>query len=160
MRMAGFDVPELVSEAFREGQDIKASLSELESLVTKALSKSLTGKEGRHSSIFIFGFGGRTFLHERRFVPTFTNGKTTVKIERLDCRSDCPSIAAFAVTNAPKDFVQTAPFFWKENGDVAFLKQLIAEDIKAAPQDSGFPIDILHVSSKGAEWIEKKPECG
>jgi hypothetical protein len=107
----------------------------------------------------VFGFERRSFLYDRRFVPVLSQGKTRVKIGRKDYLPNCPIIVALSATGAPGIFVQKNPSYWKEHGDIEFLKQLIATDIKAAPQESGLPIDILRVNSEGAEWIQKKPEC-
>jgi hypothetical protein len=162
MQMAGFNVPGLVAQAFGQGQAPVTSMAELESLVANAMAKSVKADRRTlkwSTTIFVFGFERRSFLYDRRFVPVLSQGKTTVKIERTDCPPNCPIIVALSATGAPGIFVQKNPSYWKEHGDIEFLKQLIATDIKAAPQESGLPIDILRVNSEGAEWIQKKPEC-
>lgn len=119
------------------GQTLTGSIEHVESLVAESLSSFLdiensrhrgfyeTMSKGRATEIYIFGFEGEVFFKLRRFVPSFLGGKTRVNIERMDCPGKCPTIVALLASNAPYKFVQANPSYWKEHGDVAFLRHLI-----------------------------------
>jgi hypothetical protein len=59
---------------------------------------------------------------------------------------------------AIKRFEKTNPNLLKD-GPVKAVRTLISIEIADKPNDVGPPIDVLHITKRGAEWIQKKPEC-
>src|SRR5207248_457953 len=97
----------------------------------------------------------KTFTYEKS-----SDGSLQVKSETRNCPPGCgksePNIAAVIQGEVAKDLLlnksTTLP-------PVQLINQAIEASIKAEPEESGGPIDILHLTKDGAEWIQRKKGC-
>lgn len=78
-----------------------------------------------------------------------------------DCLANCDGeiVTRFlGETEAIDGLAEETPGFWRD-GLASGVRQLIQTEIAARDEYVGPPIDLLRINSRGAEWIQRKPEC-
>lgn len=174
-----FSVPQIAADALKIKPN--TSLSEKTSLlanyITAKLSVELpylkknewnTYREKIEGKIFlrilVAGFErGKPALFVRQFrVAQINPNKIDVVVSSDDCGAkNCKGnvVTRFlgeidAIDGLPEE----TPGFWK-NGLISGVKSLVETEIAARDEYVGAPVDILRITAKGAQWIQKKPEC-
>jgi hypothetical protein len=179
-RVTGFSVQKIVAEAFRARP--KASISESTNFVTGLLVSSLLlelpalQKEDPNSYSRKIG-AGQSFLRivltgfEKHrplvFVRSFRAAPISPRITGvtvmaddclLDCRGDV--ITRFlGETEAIEGLPEETADFWSV-GLVSSVRKLVEAEVAARSEYVGPPIDIVRLTARGIEWIQRKPECG
>lgn len=84
-----------------------------------------------------------------------------VAVTNDDCGASCRADYAtrfLGETDAIDNLPEETPDFWNA-GLAAGVRRLVQTEIEARDQYVGAPIDILRITAKGAEWIQKKESC-
>ena len=106
---------------------------------------------------------GTPKLEVRRFVVREERGELAVTIERLSCPGDCQDRMTWAFLGEAAEvnrFLDENPGYLGRNGFRKTLQTLIAHQAAATPQYVSLPVDILRITTRGFEWIQRKNECG
>jgi hypothetical protein len=177
-RKTGFSVPQIAADALKIKPN--AAVSEKTALLTGVIASRLftelqtlkkddwdTYREKIEGKIFlrilVAGFeNGKPALFVRQFRAVQVNPQIIgVSVLPDDCAADCEGdfVTRFLGETAAIDGLpEETPNFWK-NGLAAGVESLIETQIAAREEYVGAPIDILRVTAKNAEWIQKKPLC-
>ncbi len=90
------------------------------------------------------------------------SGYLSFEIGRYSCPGDCrePSIAIFeGKTEAIRNYLQENGYFLNSMDPAIAVRDLVGLEISKEPSSVGPPVDILRLTRKGAEWIQRKPLC-
>jgi hypothetical protein len=178
-RRTGFDITKIAAQslAFKPNANLSEKVSILTGFVTDSLFAELLSLkqhdpetyrekvEGGQTflRILVAGFeGGQPLLFVRGFraVP-LSRSTIAVSVVPDDCPADCReefSVRLLGETAAIEGLPEETPDFWK-GGIAEGVRRLIETEIAARGEYVGPPVDILRITSRGAEWIQKKPNC-
>jgi hypothetical protein len=113
-------------------------------------------------TITFFGFDGEIpVLLQKRFAFAANQPENATNIDVTE--SDCPPVCegmvkmlfighADAIAGISQSSIQTQTL-------VEMIRERIALSIKSDPENSGHPIDILHLTRAGAKWIQNEKQC-
>jgi hypothetical protein len=90
------------------------------------------------------------------------SGSLSFEIGRFSCPGDCRTsfITIFeGQTEAIRDYLQDHGLFLYFADPVTAVRDLVELEISKDPSSVGPPVDILRLTKKGAEWIQRKPLC-
>jgi hypothetical protein len=176
-KATGFSVPEIVRRAFEVKPE--ASAVDRVNILTGYLTSELfielprvrnnsadefhTKLEGQtFLRVVIAGFDrGRPVVFVRQFRTTFFARGIGVTVIPDDCLADCKGevVTRFlGETDAIDGLPEESEGFWKD-GLAAGVQRLIETEIQARSEYVGPPIDLLRITSRGANWIQKKAAC-
>jgi hypothetical protein len=177
-RKTNFSVPQIAADALKIKPN--ATLTEKTALLTGVVASRLftelqilkrddwdTYREKIEGKIFlrilVAGFeNGKPALFVRQFRAVQVSPQIIgVSVLPDDCGADCRGefVTRFLGETAAIDGLpEETPDFWK-SGLAAGVKSLLKTQIAAREEYVGAPIDILRVTARNAEWIQKKPLC-
>jgi Proteasome subunit len=171
-----FNVAETVIKAHRYGHSISATVQAFEKMVVGPLIKTLQQfkrdqpdyytkylQAHSHFSIIFFGLENETpVVYSRYFnAKDSTDGSIKVDIQRKDCPGNCPTGMTYIFLGeqeAISKFLDGNPHY-SSVGWVPTIRKLIEIEIADKPDFVGYPIDIIRVDKKAAEWIQRKKKC-
>jgi hypothetical protein len=90
------------------------------------------------------------------------SGSLSFEIGRFACPGDCRTsfITIFeGQTEAIRNYLQDHELFLFFADPVSAVRNLVELEISKDPSSVGPPVDILRLTRKGAEWVQKKPLC-
>ncbi len=178
-RQTGFSVPEISNKALASktsaattdkvsvlmGYLVSGLLTELSHLKTHEPQTYFKKIEGGQLflRIVLAGFeNGRPLLFVRSFrALQYNPGQIGVAVIPDDCLDDCKGAVAtrfLGESDAIEGLPDETPDFWKA-GLSDGVRRLVETEIAARSEYVGPPIDIVRISSNGAQWIQKKNEC-
>lgn len=178
-RRTGFNVQEIAVQALK--LKAKATAAEKISILTGALVSRLfdelpSVQRNEPDAYRIKFAGGRVFL--RVLVAGFERGQPLIFVRDFravqagtnrigitvlpdDCLANCQGgvVTRFlGETAAIEGLPEETSGFWQE-GLIAGVRSLIETQIAARSEYVGPPIDILRITPRGAEWVQRKAEC-
>ncbi len=174
----GFNTPAIVSESL--AQNSKQTVASKTELLTKTLIERLnielpqlkqndfvTYREKIEGKVFlrilIAGFEKKKpVLLVRQFrLGILSDGSVGVIVSNDNCDAKCKgkNVTRFlGETDAIDGLPEETKDFWKQ-GLVAGVRKLVEIEIAARDDYVGPPIDIVSMTSKGTDWIQRKPQC-
>jgi len=176
-KATGFSVPDIVRRAFEVKPE--ASAVDRVNILTGYLTSELfielprvrnnsadefhTKLEGQtFLRVLIAGFErGRPVVFVRQFRTTFFARGIGVTVIPDDCLADCSGevVTRFlGETDAIDGLPEETAGFWKD-GLADGVRRLIETEVEARSEYVGPPIDLLRITSRGANWIQKKAAC-
>jgi hypothetical protein len=178
-RQTGFSVPEIANKAFLFKSPAPAAekLSLLMGfLVSELLTELSHLKVHEPQTYFKKIEGGQLFL--RIAVAGFENARPLVFVRSFralqynpgqigvavipdDCLADCKGTVAtrfLGESDAIEGLPEETPDFWKAGLNDG-VRRLIETEIAARSEYVGPPIDIVRITAKGADWIQRKNDC-
>jgi hypothetical protein len=176
-KRTGFSVAEISRRALQLRPDASVAdrVGILTGLITSALVDELIKVRSNSPDEFRQKLEGQTFLRivitgfdkkkpavfVRQFRMAIFGGKMAVTVIPDDCADDCTGdvVTRFLGETAAIDGLpDETPGFWS-SGLTNGVRRLIEMQIAARPDYVGPPIDIVRLDSRGATWIQKKPQC-
>lgn len=174
----GFNVFSLLDKATHISGGILEKISRFEALVKVPLEEALSRVRQKSPIEFqrnciqtsplgvtFFGLENNTlFMYGRRFVVTNSVDESVkINVERHACPGlDCPGgIAASFVAPISDDaekFQRDNPAYWKSNL-VTIARQFVQMEIDKNGGEVGPPIDIVRITLRGPEWLQRKKGC-
>ena len=116
-----------------------------------------------HTVIIVGPDDGELVLMVRTFRLIISpSGSLSFQIGRFACPGDCRTsfITIFeGQTGAIRNYLQDHALFLYFADPVAAVRDLVELEISKDPSSVGPPVDILRLTKKGAEWVQKKPLC-
>jgi hypothetical protein len=172
-KASGLDVRSLLLDAERLGGTVAETVDRFERLYAIALARALTAVKNETPmvyeshflnkviSVFLFAIENET---PRSFHRTFTHQSSedsvTVTVEQRDCPPGCTSaehsVSAVGYGETMKTF---SPSVFETHPPIQVIIELIEASIRAEPDLSGGPVDVIHINKDGAKWVQKKDEC-
>jgi len=175
-RRRGFNVPEIVARAVRNGstnrervkqseeaiaEQLTAELVRLQEEDSAAYQKMVKTEGGMILSLAFAGFEeGATFVIISQFGAR-DDHPPSVRVQRDSCPGDCPfGVKTFFLGS----YKAIARYISEKTGEgdmepIAAIRYLIELEIRNNPQEVEGPVDILRIGRQGPEWIQKKKEC-
>lgn len=175
-RGRGFNVPEIVARAVRNGFTIRERVKRSEEAIVEQLTAELVRLKNEASTTYekVVKGGGGTVLalafagYEERatFViisqfATRDDDPPSVLVKRDSCPGNCPlGVKTFFLGS----YKAIARYIAGKTGEgdmepIEAIRYLIELEMKENPQGVGGPVDILRIDRQGPEWIQKKEEC-
>jgi hypothetical protein len=178
-RQSGFSVPEIVKTALQLKPSATANekVSIMTGFLVSKLFAELMEVQRREPDSYGQKFvGGRVFL--KIIIAGFEKGQPLVFVRSFravqfdpqnvgvsvlpdDCLNDCRGAIVtrfLGETEAIDGLPDETPGFWQQ-GLVNGVRRLVETEIAARNEYDGPPIDILRLDKRGAQWIQRKPEC-
>ena len=176
-KATGFNVPGIIVRSLELKPDATAAekVNILTGFLTSELFVELNRVRRNSPEEFHTKLEGQTFL--RIVVAGFENNRPLVFVRQFrmaylaqgigvmvfpdDCLDECRGeiVTRFLGETAAIDGVpEDTPAFWHD-GLVSGVRRLLETEIEARSEYVGPPIDLLQITSQGARWIQKKPEC-
>jgi hypothetical protein len=172
-----FDLKEIIAEGLRGSGRIGDKVRNMEKLLVANLT--LMAEEARQDNaafflarfvkhpahtIIVGGFDdGELVLMIRTFSLIISpTGSLSFEIGRFACPGDCqkPIITILeGQTEAIRKYLQQHKLFMYYADPVTAVRDLVGLEISDDPSFVGPPIDILRLTKKGVEWIQRKPLC-
>lgn len=166
---SGLDIESSLMAARIPGETIQQTITRFENIYAEAMAKSLQVMRTWPSMVyqkainvpihvFFFGFEEIPVSYHRRFTHQKSDPHT-INITRWDCPPGCtdPHMAGAGYADAIKKFASSV---LQTQSPIDLIRDTVESSIKDDPeQQSGPPIDILHIDKDGAKWIQKKEEC-
>ena len=115
-------------------------------------------------SVIVAGLeNGELLLMVRTFKLIISpSGSLSFEIGRFTCPGDCdsPFITLFeGQTEAIRTYLQVNRYFLYRTDPVTAVRNLVDLEISTNPSFVGAPVDILRITRKGTEWIQRKSLC-
>ncbi|MFQ5649372.1 MAG: hypothetical protein ACE5IY_05475 [bacterium] len=170
----GFDLYEIARQAGLSEKPASDKIRRIENSIIAPLTKTLSKVRQTAPPIYdhyvqsgpvqlaLFGIEAyQPVLLVRGFTVRDTGqGQISVVRDSSRCRnySNGTWTAILGRNKEIFDFLADHPKFWNL-GPVAGIRRLIEIEVKAVPEEVGPPIDLLRVTEKGAEWIQRKATC-
>lgn len=179
-RKTGFSIEKIAAQALRTRPN--ASITESTNFLTGLLVSSLLlelpalqkddpnsysrkiGAGQTFLRIVVTGFEKRrplVFLRSFRAAP-ISPQNMGITVMADDCLSGCQGdvVTRFVgETDAIDGLPEETAGFWRD-GLVSGVRKLVEIEVEARNEYVGPPIDIVRISPRGVEWIQRKPECG
>jgi hypothetical protein len=173
----GFNLEKIVTEGLRGNGGIAEKMSSLEKAIVANLSRIANEAKRNNPAFFVTRFlehppytimvtgldHGELVLMVRKFrLITSPSGSVSFDIGRFDCPGNCeePSVTVLeGRSGAIRKYLQQHVLFLYYADPITAVRNLVGLEIEEDPSSVGPPIDILRLTRKGAEWIQKKPLC-
>jgi len=169
----GFDVFELAARIANGRTDVVGIADDFERLMRRPLTEYLQRFYGESPAqfsrycanriclqvAFVTVDSGTPKISIRGFFVTVSKKQVMVKPairERMDCPGTCATGAEqvlLGVNEEATSLYDRTPHFWKVNGIVSGMEQLIGAEISAHADAVGPPISILQLDSQGVRFI-------
>jgi hypothetical protein len=173
-----FDLREVVAEGLRGEGGIEVRVRDMERVLVASLTRMAEKVRRDNPAFFLEKFvkspvytvivGGldekgelvlmvRTF----RFI-TSTADALSVAVGRFSCPGDCqvPFITIFeGRTGAIKNYLEEHELFLHFADPVTAVRDLVELEISKDPSSVGPPVDVLRMTKRGAEWVQRKVLC-
>jgi hypothetical protein len=172
-----FDLKEIIAEGLRGNGSIADKVGNLERLLVANLTRMAEEVRQDNPAFFLGKFvkspvhtvivGGRDNGELVLMVRTFRliispSGSLSFSVGRFACPGDCrvPFITIFeGRTMAIRKYLQQHELFLYYADPVTAVRHLVGLEISKEPSSVGPPVDILRLTRKGAEWIQRKALC-
>lgn len=175
-RTNGFNVSDVAKEAIKEGGSIADIQTRFHCLIGTPLYRTAqafknedpTGyhecfRDGSILDIVFFGFENQSpRLALSKLTPVFPPDEPRMRVDSsndLRGKDGNPDYAFLGNVSALGTLIKQEPDYFLNIDTAEAVHRLVQIAINDAPDWSGEPIDILRVTSKGAEWIQRKQEC-
>jgi hypothetical protein len=172
----GFNVPEIVARAARNGftagdrvrrseeavvEQLTGELVRLRKEAPALYEKVVKGEGGTILALAFAGYEeGATFVIISQFA-TRNENPPSVFVKRDSCPENCPfGVKTFFLGS----YQAIARYIGGKAGEgdmepIEAIRYLIELEIRENPQSVGGPVDILRIDRQGPKWIQKKDEC-
>jgi hypothetical protein len=172
-----FDIREAIVRGLRGGGGIAERVGNLEKVLVADLTRVAEEARRHDAAFFLQRFvrrpahtiviagieNGEPVLMVRTFrMIASPSGSLSFEIGRFACPGDCRTnfITIFeGQTEAIRDYLQDHRLFLYFTDAVTVVRDLVGLEISKSPSSVGPPIDILRLTKKGAEWIQRKSLC-
>jgi hypothetical protein len=172
-----FDLKETIVGGLMGNGGIAERVGNLEKVLVADLTRIAEEARRENAAFFVQRFirhpvhtvivggleNGKPVLMVRTFrLITSASGSLSFEVGRFACPGDCRTsfITIFeGQTGAIRDYLQEHELFLFFADPVTAVRDLVALEISKDPSSVGPPIDILRLTKKGAEWVQKKPLC-
>ena len=171
-----FNVLAIVKDVFQMKASILEKADRFTSLVVPPLTRFLENIKRNHPETYHQEFQGKHTLdvvffgmesdvpvvHLRSFVASDIGPfAVSVAIMKKNCPGDCETDLYFSLGHhdAIDTFLKENPFFWQRTTIIEGIRFLVTIEATMNPDDVGLPIDLIHLSKDGVEWIQKKNQC-
>jgi hypothetical protein len=175
-RRRGFNVPEIVARAAKNGSTIREMVKRSEEAMVERLRAELVRLKNETPAVYekVVREEGGTVL--ALAFAGYEEGATLVIISQFGARDgnppsvsvkhdSCPGNCSFGVkTFFLGSYKAIARYIAGKTGEgdmepVEAIRYLIELEIQENPQQVSGPVDILRIDRQGPEWIQKKDEC-
>jgi hypothetical protein len=172
-----FDLKKIISEGLNGYDRIEEKMRVLETVLVASLTKIAEKARQDNPAFFLTRFAshpaltiivggldkGELVLMVRTFrLVVSPSGSLSFEIGRFSCPGDCqePVITVFeGRTDAIRKYLEQHKLFLHYADPVKAVRDLVGIEISEDPSFVGPPIDILRLTKRGAEWIQRKPLC-
>ncbi len=172
-----FDLRKIIAGALRGNSRIGDKVKDLETALVESLARIAENARQEDTAFFLKRFvmhpaqtiivggldNGELVLMARTFRLVISpSGALSFEIGRFDCPGDCqePLTTIFeGRTEAIREYLEQHKLFLYYADPVTAVRDLVGMEISADPFSVGPPIDILRLTKRGAEWIQRKPLC-
>jgi len=172
-----FDLKETIAEGLLGSGGIAGKVGNLERVLVADLTRIAEEARRDNASFFLKRFvrhpvhtfivggldNGELVLMVRTFRLLISpSGSLSFEIGRFACPGDCRTsfITIFeGQTEAIRNYLQDHELFLHFADPVTAVRDLVGLEISKDPSSAGPPIDILRLTKKGAEWVQRKPLC-
>jgi hypothetical protein len=172
-----FDLKKSIAEGLRGGGGIAERVANLEKVLVADLTKIAEEARRDDAAFFLKRFvrhpvhtvivggieNGEPVLMVRTFSLIISpSGYLSFEIGRFNCPGDCRTsfITIFeGQTEAIRDYLKDHGLFLHFANPVTAVRDLVGLEISKDSSSVGPPIDILRLTKKGAEWVQRKPLC-
>jgi hypothetical protein len=173
----GFDLEKTIAASLEGSGDIADRVKNMETALIAELTRIAEKARKDDAAFFMKRFVGRPadaiiiggiengqlVLMVRTFTMIVSpTGSLSFDIGRFSCPGDCiePITAIFeGKTAAIRDYLTQHKLFLHFADPVDAVRDLVSLEISADPSSVGPPIDILRLTKKGAEWVQRKSLC-
>ncbi len=172
-----FDLKEIIAKGLRGNGMIGDKVDRLEKVVVANLARIAEEARQDNAAFFAARFlnhpaytimvggieQGELILIVRTFKLIMSpSGSLSFEIGRFECPGDCdrPIITIMeGRTEAIRKYLRQHVLFLYYADPITAVRDLVGLEIEDDPSFVGPPIDILRLTKKGAEWVQRKPFC-
>lgn len=172
-----YDLKEIIAEELRGNGRISDKVSSLEKVLAANLIMIAEEARRDNAAFFLARFArypvhtfivggldeGELVLMVRTFrLMISPSGSLSFEIGRFTCPGDCQQTGITILegqTEAIRKYLLQHTLYLYYADPVTAVRDLVGLEIAEAPSSVGPPIDILRLTKKGAEWIQRKPLC-
>ncbi len=172
-----FDLKETIAAELRGDGTMKEKVDRLEKVLVADLTRIAEKVKQDNPSFFLQKFvnapvhtvivGGTDKGELVLMVRTFSLISSPFRplsfvVGRFTCPGDCrgPFVTIFeGRTEEIKEYLQQHELFLHYADPVTAVRDLVGIEVEKDPSSVGPPIDILRLTRKGAEWVQRKPLC-
>jgi len=171
----GFNILTPIKEAISQSGSIVEVANRYESMAGSLIAKQVgyyrekyrnfydsVFKNKSASDVAFFGVEKDALVFHIRFffVEETPDGKVTIQPKRIDCGADCENgDIILGEREEITKYMAVQPSLLKDVEAIEAVRTLIKEQIKVTPDSVGEPIDIVRLTIKRTEWIQRKKEC-
>ncbi|MFL6276896.1 MAG: hypothetical protein ACJ74G_17050, partial [Blastocatellia bacterium] len=177
--ITGFDVIGLFNKAVNAGGNFIDIINRFQNIVLEPLARAWEGIKRDDPTKYDEKVSGGDSVILQIVVGTIENaipkltaidfaatpgekGPRPIKPFPTNCPGDCPGefqIVALGEFDAIAKYDTTNPTFKIKNAPLRVACFFIGLEADARKDKVGFPVDIVRITSKGAEWIQIKNKC-
>jgi hypothetical protein len=172
-----YDLKEIIAGELQGNGSIAGKMGNLEKVLVANLTLIAEKARKDNAAFFLARFvrhpvytiivggldNGELVLMVRTFrLVIAPSGALTFGIGRFSCPGDCRESAATIFegrTEAIRNYLAQHKLFLYFADPVTAVRDLVGLEISQDPSFVGPPIDILRLTRRGVEWIQKKPLC-
>ncbi|HET6514910.1 MAG TPA: hypothetical protein VFG09_07090 [Thermodesulfovibrionales bacterium] len=172
-----FDLKEIIAEGLKGDGRIEDKMRVLETVLVASLTRIVEKARQDDAAFFLTRFAGHPahtiivggladgelVLMVRTFRLIISpSGSLSFEIGRFACPGDCqgPVTAIFeGQTGAIRKYLEQHKLFLSYADPVTAVRGLVGIEISEDPSFVGPPIDILRLTKRDAQWIQRKPLC-
>jgi hypothetical protein len=172
-----YDLKDIITGELRGNGSISDKMGNLEKVLGATLTRIAEKARKDNAAFFLTGFAkhfvytiivggldnGELILLARTFrLVIAPSGALTFGIGRFSCPGDCQESSATIFegrTEAIRNYLEQHKLFLYFADPVTAVRDLVGLEISEDPSFVGPPIDILRLTRRGVEWIQKKPLC-
>jgi hypothetical protein len=172
-----FDLREIITRELQGNGSIGDKMGDLEKMLVANLTRVAEKARKDNAAFFLTRFvrhpvytiivggldNGELVLMVRTFRLVISpSGALSFGIGRFSCPGDCQESAATIFegrTEAIRNYLEQHKLFLYFADPVTAVRDLVGLEISEDPSFVGPPIDILRLTRKGVEWIQRKPLC-
>jgi hypothetical protein len=172
-----YDLKDIITGELRGNGSISDKMGNLEKVLVATLTRIAEKARKDNAAFFLTRFAkhpvytvivvgldnGELILLARTFrLVIAPSGALTFGIGRFSCPGDCQGSSATIFegrTEAIRNYLEQHKLFLYFADPVTAVRDLVRLEISEDPSFVGPPIDILRLTRRGVEWIQKKPLC-
>jgi hypothetical protein len=172
-----FDLTKIIAKSLQGDGPIADRVKNLETVLVANLTLIAEKAQQEDAAFFLKRFvghvldtiiiggiqNGEPVLMVRAFRLVISpGGALSFDIGRFSCPGDCPEPVTTIFegqTGAIRNYLEQHKLFLFFADPVTVVRGLVGIEISEAPSLVGPPIDILRLTSKGAEWVQRKSLC-
>jgi hypothetical protein len=172
-----FDLKEIITEELQGDGSVADKMEDLEKVLVANLTRIAEKARKDNTAFFLTRFvrhpvhtiivggldNGELVLMVRTFRLVISpSGALSFGIGRFSCPGDCQESTTTIFegrTEAIRNYLEQHKLFLYFADPVTAVRDLVGLEISEDPSFVGPPIDILRLTRKGVEWIQRKPLC-